>query len=244
MVRISVCIATYNGEKYIKEQIDSIITQLDENDEIIVSDDNSTDNTINVLREYNDKRIKIYTNNGQKGYTNNFQNALTKSNGEYIFLCDQDDIWNSNKVQVVLNYLNSKYDMVISDCVIGDTELKVIEESYFNTRGSKAGFWNTVIKPNYLGCCMAFNRSVLNVSIPFPKRDNYLPHDLWLGLIGYAFFNVKTTNEKLIIYRRHGNNVSDGGAKSKNNIIKKFIIRFYSIVNILNRKLNLKSGVE
>ena len=90
---ISVCIATYNGEKYIEEQIASILPQLKENDEIIISDDYSTDNTIQVLTKINSKKIKIFKNQGEKGYTSNFENAIKQAKGNYIFLCDQDDVW-------------------------------------------------------------------------------------------------------------------------------------------------------
>lgn len=241
MIRVSVCLATYNGEKYIREQMDSIITQLTDKDEIIISDDHSSDNTINIIKQYNDKRIKIFFNEKEKGYTNNFENALKKAKGQYIFLSDQDDKWVSDKVNITLKYLiQDKYDMVISDCVIVDENLNTIKESYFKTRGSKAGFINTLIKANYLGCCMAFNREVFKRSVPFPKKYRYLPHDLWIGLIGYAFFKVKTTDEKLILYRRHQKNVSDGGIKSKNSFRFKIKFRCYALINVFRRKYKIK----
>ena len=241
MVRVSVCVATYNGEKYIKEQIGSIITQLTEEDEIIISDDHSTDGTINVIKAYNDERIKIFFNECEKGYTQNFQNALEKSQGKYIFLSDQDDKWTSNKLDITLKYLiQDKYDMVISDCIVVDANLNILKKSYFETRGLKGGFLNTLIKARYLGCCMAFNRKVLKKAIPFPVNYEYSPHDLWLGLIGYAFFNVKTTNEKLILYRRHTSNASGGGVKSNNTLKFKIQFRIYALINILKRAFTVK----
>ena len=93
---ISVCIATYNGEKYIKEQLLSILPQLGKKDEVIISDDHSTDNTLDIVKGLNDNRIKIVMNNREKGYTSNFENALSYAIGDYIFLSDQDDIWMSN----------------------------------------------------------------------------------------------------------------------------------------------------
>ena len=234
MIRVSVCIATYNGEKYIREQIDSIVSQLTDEDEIIISDDHSTDNTINLIKEYNDPRIKIFFNEYQKGYTQNFENALNKSQGEYIFLSDQDDKWIENKINITLKYfIHDKYNMVISDCVIVDENLNIISRSFFETRKSKGGFLNTLIKSNYLGCCMAFERRILKKSLPFPKNYKYLPHDLWLGLIGYAFFKVKTTDEKLILYRRHANNASDGGFKSKNTLSFKIRFRIYALIHTI-----------
>ena len=96
---ISVCIATYNGEKYIKQQLLSILKQIKVNDEIIISDDHSTDKTFNIIKSFNDTRIKFFLNNKGKGYTRNFENALEKAHGDIIFLSDQDDIWIDNKVE-------------------------------------------------------------------------------------------------------------------------------------------------
>ena len=101
---ISVCIATYNGEKYIKEQLDSILPQLKKLDEIIISDDKSKDKTLKIIKTLNDSRIKIFTN-PKKGLISNFENAITKSSGDYIFLSDQDDIWHENKIQFYLTVL-------------------------------------------------------------------------------------------------------------------------------------------
>ena len=89
---ISVCIATFNGGKYIREQIMSVLPQLNEKDEIIISDDGSTDDTIYILESLHDQRIKIYVNEREHGFIWNFENALMKSSGDIIFLCDQDDV--------------------------------------------------------------------------------------------------------------------------------------------------------
>ena len=110
---ISVCIATYNGEKYLRKQLDSILNQLEYNDEVIISDDGSSDETLNIISSYNDKRIHVFHNKGEHGVVKNFENGLNHVLGDYIFLCDQDDIWKSNKVQVVLNELkDAKKDVI------------------------------------------------------------------------------------------------------------------------------------
>ena len=96
----SVCIATYNGEKFIEEQIRSILLQLDSHDEIVISDDHSTDKTIQIIKSINDDRIKIIYNKNNKGYTNNFENAISKASGDFIYLSDQDDVWKPTKVKV------------------------------------------------------------------------------------------------------------------------------------------------
>ena len=114
---ISVCIATYNGEKYILEQILSILPQLKENDEIIVSDDSSTDTTLEIIKNINDKRIQIFKNTGNHGVNSNFDNALKRAHGEYIFLSDQDDVWLPGKVDRCLAELRTA-DLIMHDATI------------------------------------------------------------------------------------------------------------------------------
>ena len=152
---ISVCIATYNGSKYIKEQIDSILPQLDECDEIIVSDDSSTDNTLSILKSYHDRRIIIFTNQKFNSPIYNFENALKHAKGDIIFLSDQDDIWEFNKVQVMISFLQKK-SLVVSDCYIINQDKNVICDSLFNGKVPNAGVFINILRNHYIGCCMAF----------------------------------------------------------------------------------------
>lgn len=92
---------TYNGEKYISVQLDSILKQLSENDEVIISDDSSTDRTVDVIKNFKDKRIKLYEDNHFHSPIFNFENALEKASGDIIFLSDQDDVWLDNKVKIM-----------------------------------------------------------------------------------------------------------------------------------------------
>ena len=121
---ISVCMATFNGEKYLKEQIKSIIAQLDINDEIIISDDGSTDSTIEIINSFNDFRIKLYQNSF-KNLISNFEFTLNNASGDYIFLSDQDDIWLPNKVELCMKSLISA-DLVMTNCKLVDSNLEII----------------------------------------------------------------------------------------------------------------------
>lgn len=233
-MKISVCMATYNGEKYIREQLESILMQLELTDEVIISDDESTDKTLEVVKSLNDSRIKIVLNQGEKGYTRNFENALKNSTGDIIFLSDQDDIWKKNKVKNMIKEF-STYDLVISDAEIVDKDLKLLNESHFNLRGVKRGFLNNFLKTRYVGACMAFKRKVLEKVLPFPENQKLCAHDYWITIVCEAFYKVKLINQPLIKYRRHENNVSNGGNKSKNTLLKKIKVRLYSGYTLARR---------
>lgn len=230
---VSVCIATYNGEKYIKEQLTSVLLQLNVDDEVIVSDDGSNDATVELIQSFNDSRIKLLLENSFSSPVRNFENALKHAKGDYIFLCDQDDIWLPDKVKIVLKYL-TVYDLVVSDCKVVDANLNVISESFFSGRISGKGFWKNWIRNTYLGCCMAFKKEVLSYALPFP--ENIAMHDIWIGLSvemqGTSFF----LPHSLILYRRHGSNVSFGGEKSRYSLMYKIKYRLYMLFHLLIRK--------
>lgn len=233
-VKISVCMATYNGERYIHDQLKSILVQLGEDDEVIVSDDGSTDDTINIINAFNDSRVKIFKNIYQRGYTSNFENSLMNSNGDIIFLSDQDDIWNSKKVELSLLKLKN-FDFVVSDCSVVNRNLDIINYSHFKIRNVRRGFARNMLLPRYVGACFCFRRSVLVKSLPFPKNKLLCPHDYWISLIAELYFKVDLINEPLILYRRHNSNSSTGGEKSSNSLMKKISIRIYTITRLFAR---------
>ncbi|QHE53729.1 glycosyltransferase family 2 protein [Pontibacillus sp. HMF3514] len=239
MTRISVCIATYNGEKYIKEQLDSILNQLSYCDELIISDDHSDDNTVSIINEYKDSRIKVFYNQSERGYTNNFCNALSKAKGEYIFLSDQDDIWLPEKVEITLKKLQN-YDFVVSDAKTANSSFEIISNSRFEEFDIDTGFLRNFIKSRYIGCCMAFNRKVLLSIFPFPQNTEYAPHDTWITLVSEFYFRTSKIEQPLIIYRRHGNNASDGGYSKGRSLQKKLVSRYYCLRALLQQRKNIK----
>jgi len=202
----SVCMATYNGEKYIHEQITSILNQLPDDAEFIISDDGSKDNTEAIVNSFNDKRIKFIKNTTNfHGPVGNFSNALSNSTGNYIFLADQDDVWIDGKVKRHME-LMQKYELVISDAVVVDEEGKVIYDSYFKARGQKRGLINNLLKNSFLGCSMSFKRELLNRAMPFPSYIHM--HDWWIGLVAELKGSVIFCEEKFLMYRRHSSNAS------------------------------------
>ena len=229
---ISVCVATYNGEKFIREQIDSILCQLSSDDEIIVSDDGSTDGTIVIINCIGDKRIRIIEGPRKHSPTFNFENALKEAKGDYIFLADQDDVWKTNKVEVCMKWLQ-KYDCVVSDAEVTDSNLNPLYPSLYAIMQVRQGhIYNTVWKNGYTGCCMAFRRNILEASLPFPKD---IPmHDIWIGNVAAYKYNVKFISEKLVLFRRHNETISCNGKGSKYSIWQQMKFRWSIIKNIAN----------
>lgn len=228
-IRVSVCIATYNGEDFIKEQVDSILVQLGADDEIVISDDSSSDNTVQIIKDYKDNRIKLFEKQTFKSPILNFENALLNAKGEFIFLADQDDIWMINKLEVMLHNL-IKYDFVISDCILfGNKEVEGV--SNFEFRNSRKGVIKNIFKNSYLGNCIAFKRKILTKALPFPKD---IPmHDWWIGVVSNLFYNVFFIEEKLSYWRRHANNATKlNGIKSPYSLLQKISFRIIIIKSL------------
>ncbi len=204
--RVSVAMATYNGEKYIKEQIESILKNLKKDDELVISDDGSTDSTLDIINSFNDKRIKLIKG-PKKGIKQNFNNAIINTSGEYIFLSDQDDIWMNNKVDVVLNAFSKDNCILIQhDAIIVDDKDNVLYESFAEHRKVKTGIIKNLIKNSYHGCCIAFKKELVKEITPIPD-DIYL-HDQWIGMIAEVNGKTKFINDKLMKYRRYDDNNS------------------------------------
>jgi len=144
---ISVCMAVKNGAAYVKEQIDSILCQLGPNDELIVSDDQSTDATLDIVRSFNDPRISIFSS-VRRGAINNFERALSRSSGDFIFLADQDDIWHPDKLSTMIPHFQN-YDLVVCDCLLVGEQRNVLCNSFFEWNRSGKGFVRNLISNSY-----------------------------------------------------------------------------------------------
>lgn len=208
-MKISVAMAAYNGEKYIGEQIESILPQLGAGDEVVISDDNPAGKTRQVVEFYSayDERVKYFEGAGE-GVCRNFENAISKCTGEIVFLCDQDDVWLSNKVSRVLKAFEDGADVVLHDAEMADADLNVTAPSFFALNGSKPGFVKNLLKNSYMGCCMAFRADFEKVFMPFP--ENLPMHDWWIGLNAELRGKVSFIDEPLIKHRCHGGNVTGG----------------------------------
>lgn len=215
-MKISVVLAAYKGEKYIADQIASILPQLGENDEVIVSDDYPQGETKNVVSGFNDNRIK-YIEGPAKGVTANFGYAMERAQGDVIFLCDQDDVWMPDKVSKVMAAIESGADLVLHDSIVTDGELNTISPSFFAVHGSNNSYVKNIIRNSFVGCCMAFTKEVMATSMPMPT--DVPMHDWWIALVAIKKgYNVQLLNEPLIKWRRHGDNVTGGSTSAMQKI--------------------------
>ncbi len=226
--------ATYNGARFIRQQLESILSQLSDGDEVIISDDGSTDQTLDIIHDFNSDRIKVFQNQGEHGYTPNFENALRHASGDYIFVSDQDDVWKPNKVSKCLDYLQD-YDFIVTDAELIDARGNMTAPSFFALRHSRSGFIHNLIRFSFIGCCMAFKRDVLVRALPFPPNHRLCTHDNWLTLVGMGFYRGKAVDDKLIGYRRYGDNTSNGGMTDYTTIGFKLRYRLYLAFWLLRR---------
>ena len=229
---ISVALAAYKGEKYIEQQILSILPQLSHDDELIVSDDKPGGQTEHIVRRLmeDDPRITYVEGRG-KGVVANFTNAIRYCKGDYIFLCDQDDVWLDGKVKRVMQAFENGADLVLHNAYITDENLNITDYSFFAKRGSKKGFFHNIVKNSYMGCCMAFRRKLLKRIMPIPR---YIPmHDQWIGLLGEIYGKVELIDVPLIYYRIHGDNVTGGETTLK----QKLYWRRYLVKRLAGRIL-------
>jgi glycosyltransferase involved in cell wall biosynthesis len=241
--RVSVCIATFNGEKFIQLQLDSIMRQLGKTDEIVISDDGSDDHTVDIIQNVGYPRLRLFSNPVKTNVAKNFENALQQARGQYIFLADQDDLWMPGKVDILLSWLKI-YDLVVSDCEIIDETGACIYPSYFVLRRSGKGVIKNIKANSFIGSCMAFDRSVLHRALPFPK--NIPMHDWWIGLVGEVFGTTFFCSEKLVQYRRHSENLSPFITSRKYGWLQKILFRKNLILPLTIRWMTQKylNGIQ
>ena len=207
-MKISVALAADKGEKYIAEQIDSILSQLGENDELIVSDDYPQGETRAIVEGYAAKDARVtYLEGEGKGVIINFENALKACSGDVIFLCDQDDVWLPDKVRTVMKEFENGAQLVLHNASITDGDLNVTNPSCFSVHGANASMCKNLLKNTFVGCCMAFTKELLSETLPFP--EGIAMHDWWIALVALKRKRKTVLVEKpLILWRRHGENVT------------------------------------
>jgi len=230
---ISIAMATYNGERFLKQQLDSIFMQSYNDFELLVCDDCSTDKTIEIIESYQNKyqNITLAQNKKRIGSVQNFERAISLCKGRYIVLSDQDDIWEPNKLHLNIKHMKimeQKHPglplMVHSDLSMIDEYNGLLHSSYFKFRNyqlNKEKDLGTILGPcGVMGNTIIMNQKLKNIILPFPQL--LAVHDYWIALINELYGKRITLNQPLVRYRIHKQNLSNSTAYLKINFFKKF----------------------
>lgn len=249
-MKISVALCTYNGEKFLKQQLESILNQKVKVDEIIVCDDVSTDSTLSILNHYQlvfPVIFKVFTQNENIGYVRNFEKALSLCNNEIILLCDQDDLWAENKVEKTVAYFhkNPEIDLVAHQLGLLDSieekktfwELKNFGAEEKNYKSEKL-LEHILTKGNvFPGMSLAMRKSFLERSLPLQKIDKIIIHDYELIIKALKENRFGILDEILGFYRQHENqSIGYQKKKKKLDILRR--AEFYDLSNQYSRLKN------
>jgi len=231
-IKVSVCLSVYNGSKFLGPQLLSLANQSFLPDEVIVYDDSSLDDSVMVIKEYSHiLNIRLLHGERRLGVLKGFLEAIKYANGELIFFCDQDDVWDRNKVLIHKKWHQMGFDVVVGDCKIVDENLQIINDSYQNTLIGGRGFWGNLVRSKFLGCCMSFNKKTID-AIGSPPNIYKGYHDWWYGLLSTLIARVVFIDDKLVLYRRHENTVTPSGKKSLDEISNKIYRRINFLLGL------------
>lgn len=225
--KIDILLATYNGEKYLEEQLDSILNQTYENFRLLISDDGSKDNTRKILEKYSkkDNRIILFFQEKNLGVIKNFEFLLRKVENKYYMFSDQDDIWKKNKIEKsIIKLEETNSDLVYSDLEVVDENLNIIYKSYWKLKGiykkiKKYNNFKSLYLNNFVtGCTIIAKSEQIKDVLPLPNTSKYILHDYWIALIISQKEKITYIEEPLIKYRQHKNNKI--GSKKRSDELK------------------------
>ena len=205
--KISICITTYNGEKYLKDQLDSLVKQSIKPYEVILQDDCSIDKTVEIAKTYKDKlNLNIIINEANLGFKKNFELVLSKATGDLIAPCDQDDIWLENKLEILASQIGD-YSLAYSNSLLVDSDGNSLNKRISDRL--KNNFTDTDTPINFIYAnsisahAMLFKKELLKYIFPFPKLMYF---DAWIGAVASSFEGVKYVDIDLVKYRQHTSN--------------------------------------
>lgn len=223
--QISVVMTSYNGSRFISEQVESILPQLGDDDELVISDDCSNDATVESVHKFKDSRIKLISNEKNLGLHKNFAQVVNMANGEFVFLCDQDDIWKPEKIRICKSALEN-HDLVIHNGIFVDENGKQQNRTIFDYRYPVLSYFSNLIQNTSIGACMVLRRSLLARLLPFP--ENVPMHDWYIFLCALRWkMKIEILGNELICYRRHEGNLSPtGDCMGGYSILKKLSFRW------------------
>lgn len=248
-MEISVCMATYNGLPFVLDQVRSILRELDQDDELVIVDDCSSDGTVEALLSLGDTRIVLIQNDINLGVVRSFSKALENSNGEYIFLSDQDDIWKVGRCAVMKEVMDlGGYNLVTSNFEWIDENNNSINIKYDGvSENNSSNYFKNIIdifygKTNYFGCAMLIRRPLLSIALPFP--DFVESHDLWLAKVGNLSRSNGHLQAQTFLKRKHASNTSS--VISTRPLYLKVYSRFIFLKSIITikRRIKLKNKLK
>lgn len=229
---ISVALCTYNGGKYIGEQLESIVAQSYKNIEIVIVDDASTDDTFNIITEWagKDSRIRCHQNEANLGFNKNFEKAIALTTGDYIAISDQDDIWLADKLKLLFENIGGNWLIFSNSTYIGDKEGRPLLKD-FKMPLDHRGF----LLRNYVtGHTSMLSREFLSFALPFPDQGFY---DWWMGFVAVYHQKAVFYNKVLTFYRAHDESViSKGLSLGKSNEYKNTLLMLEAFGGYKNLK--------
>lgn len=230
--KTAILLATYNGEKYISEQIESILAQTENNWMLYIHDDGSTDTTVERIQEYASRypeQITIVEGASTGGAKTNFMYLFQQVEAPFYMCCDQDDVWLPNKIEVTQREMNNlsrgdeeKPCLVFTELHVVDGELNIISEKMSIYQGldcKKIKFNRALIQNIVTGCTMMVNRALRDELVKITDYTNVLMHDWWALLVATRFGKAAFVEQPTILYRQHGNN--GVGAQNSNSFVYK-----------------------
>lgn len=215
---IEIVLATYNGARYLAEQLESLLNQKPGSLSIIVSDDGSSDETLSIIHRYEAQypgRIRLLPPGPSQGASANFNYLLTSTKAAYVFLADQDDVWDCDKVATFhseMQRLECQYGsdtpiLIHGDLRVVDSELTSISPSFFQLQRldfRRSRFKDLLCQNVVTGCTVILNRALIEKSLPVSSQA--IMHDWWLGLVAAAFGRIAFLDKATMAYRQHGAN--------------------------------------
>lgn len=229
-MKVSVAMCTFNGAKYIDEQLSSILNQNYVIDEIIIVDDCSTDNTVSMIKKYiyKNKNIKLFNNLNNLGYKKNFKKALSLCTGDLIFFSDQDDVWKYNKVSKLVNFIKKyNYDVVFTNAKLIDEFNSELNYTLWESINydNKVCLFSELLKRN---CCTG---ATMVLQKSFYERYKDIPdcwvHDGWFAFCGCINNSLGCLDENLTLYRQHSGNQIGAKKKTFSDFFSKFDMSYY-----------------
>lgn len=234
MAEIDILLATYNGERYVAEQLDSLLRQTWPDFRVLVRDDGSSDATRDIIKRYvaaYPDRITLCEDHGNLGVISNFAELMRLSSAPYVMFSDQDDVWLPGKVQTsfaAMKRLEQRHGadiplLVHTDLCVVNEALEITAPSFLKQAHLQTGhtLGRLLIKNNVTGCTTLFNRALLDKALPMP--DSCLMHDWWIALVAAAFGEVVLLPRADILYRQHGRNVAGEICYNWSYVVKTFV---------------------